>query len=306
MEFAYKEIHYYSTSQDFYEFDKSEYTEYKIISVEGYYADRWYRFTLDEDYELYNNGIRWLDSGKFPEPPPVSISTNGNIPFEITYLYEVTPVEAMSASVFPFMQTDGVYMTIIRAFGDEIQRIYEQKNGILREHDFNEADGTELEYMASWYNVTRSSGESDENLRGRLLEFLESYGSSGTIEAITSAVEAYTGTSPDIIELWQSVSYFNYNIDDYNDINLSPDQWRTYLFEGGNPDDVYTFQAYFYDPLFQLNTFFCILPYSVIIQYGLDNIKTIIQKAKAAGVQGYLGWLLDESFDNLDNWEVAF
>jgi hypothetical protein len=120
---------------------------------------------------------------------------------------------------------------------------------------------------------------------------------------VSAAVEAYTGTTPEIAELFFDISYFNYNADDYAQIE-NPDQWRVYLFEGGAPDpDEYTYQAYFWDPLYQLNTFFCILPYSVISEYGVDNIKIILDKAKSAGVTGYLGWLIDEDFsETLNDW----
>lgn len=305
MEVVYKEIHYYSSGSDFYMFEKHQFTEYEVLLVEGFLADRWHTFIQDTDYELFNNGIRWLSTGDNPEPPPSFISAVGNIPFEISYLYETKPINAMIQTVFPFMAEDGKYITFIKSLGAQVQRLYETKHGMTREHDLNTSDGVELDYLASWYNVTRSSGETDEALRGRLQEFLGSYVSSGTVIGIETAVESYTGVTPDITELWQSVSYFNYNIDDYNDINLSPDQWRTYLFAGGTPDNVYTYQAYFYNPLFQLNTFFCILPFDTINEYGLENIKQIVQSAKAAGVQGYVGWLVDETFETLDDWEVV-
>jgi hypothetical protein len=176
---------------------------------------------------------------------------------------------------------------------------------VIRGRDVNKALGKHLEYLGSWFDISRFSGETDEALRGRILEYLTSYVSSGTIDSISAAVEAYTGTVPEITELWQSISYFDYNQDDY-DNQLSPDQWRTYLFEGGEPDNTYTFQAYFYDELFQLNTFFCILPFEVMTEFGFDEIKTIIQIAKAAGVQGYLGWFVNEDFadPNTPDWVV--
>jgi len=300
-----KEVHYYSSGQLFYEFDQAEYTEYDIIMVEGYLADRWHTFRKNIDYELFNNGIQWLPSGDRPEPPPSTISTAGNIPFEVTYTYEIPPDAAMVATVYPFIKENGKYMTILRTFGGILMRLYETKNNLLVNHDLDSARGNSLDYLASWYNVERMSTETDEDLRNRLLEFLESYVSAGTTAAIKAAIESYTGEEPSITELWQNLSYFNYNIDDYNDSSIPPDQWRTYLFSGGNPDNVYTFQAYFYDPLFQLNTFFCILTYDTIYTYGLNNIKRLINSVKAAGVQGYVGWLVNENFDNLNDWEVV-
>jgi hypothetical protein len=305
MEVVHKEIHYYSSANTFYEFDKGQYAEYQVMLVEGFLANVWHTFVQETDYELFNNGLRWLPNNNTPEPPPSTISTAGNIPFEISYVYEVDPVSALINTVYPFIDEKGTYIAIIRAFGAQIERFYGIKNGVLEEHDLTKANGNELDYLGTWYNVTRVSDESDEALRGRLLEFLESYVSSGTVNAIIAAVESYTGTPPTITELWRSISYFNYNIDDYNDPSLSPDQWRTYLFAGGTPDNVYTFQAYFYDPLSQLNTFLCILPYAIITEYGLTNIKRIVRRSKAAGVQGYVGWLVNESFENLDDWEVV-
>lgn len=304
MEVVYKEIHRYSSSNTFYIFDKNNQNEYYIMLLEGFLGDRWYTFVNGIDYELFNDGILFLPGGDKPEPPPSSLSSNDTITFEVSYIYDTPPIEAMKQMVYPFMKEEGVYMMIINALGAQIQRLYTTKNSFTKEHDLLTADGIELDYMGKWYDVTRMSDESDEYLRGRLLDFLDSYVSSGTIDTISAAVEAYTGTVPEITELWQSISYFNYNIDDYNDPALSPDQWRVYLFAGGSPDGVYTFQGYFYDPLFQLNMFFCILPYDVITTYGIENIKIVIQRSKAAGVQGYIGWLVNESFDDFNDWDV--
>jgi hypothetical protein len=305
MDVVHKELHYYSSGTDFYKFDKDGYTEYQVFLVEGFLADLWHTFIQGTDYVVFNDGILWIGTDR-PEAPPSFISTAGNIPFEISYVYEVDPIKAMIQTVFPFMDQDGSYIAVIKALGAQINRHYVVKNNVMKERDLTKAGGDELDHLGTWYNVTRLSGESDEGFRGRLLEFLESYVSSGTISGIETAVETFTGTTPDIIELWQNISYFDYNIDDYNDPELSPDQWRVYLFSGGTPDNVYTFQAYFYDPLYQLNTFFCILPYAVITEYGLDAIKRIVNASKAAGVQGYVGWLVNEDFEDLNDWEVAF
>jgi len=306
MEIVSKEVYYYSQANDFYKFIKNQFTEYQILLVEGYLADVWHTFIQGTDYELFNNGLRWLSGGDKPEAPPSFISAAGTIPFEISYVYEKPPVEALIDTVFPFVDQDGAYIAIIKSIGAQIQRQYVIKNNVANEHDFEKSNGEELNHLASWYNITRLSDESDSGLRGRLLDFLNSFVSSGTTDAISAAIEAYTGTVPVITELWQSISYFDYNIDDYSNPTLSPDEWRTYLFAGGIPDNTYTFQAYFYDPLFQLNTFFCILPYEVITEFGLNAIKRLISSTKAAGIQGYIGWLLEENFDAdaLDDWEV--
>lgn len=303
MKVVQREVHDYFIGQSFYEFEKSGNSEYEIYLVEGFSGDVMHTFVQNSDYELFNDGVRWLN-GDIPEDPPASLGLDRTT-FIISYSYEDTPARGMDLSIHPFVKEDGIYVTILHSFAGEIVRMLRLEDGLIRGRDLDKAFGKHLDYLGSWYNITRLSGESDEELRGRLLEYLKSYVSSGTIDSISAAIEAYTGTVPEITELWQSISYFDYNQDDY-DNQLSPDQWRTYLFEGGSPDDTYTFQAYFYDELFQLNTFFCILPFSVITEYGADNIKTVLQASKAAGVQGYLGWLVDEDFadPSTPDWTV--
>ena len=294
MDFVLREVHYLNTGQSFYEFDKDDKCEYEIVLVEGYKGDRKYTFVQNTDYDLFNNGLRWLPSGDLPEAPPSFISASGKIAFEVTYLHEDSPVNAAERSVFPFMKADGIYLTVLRSLTSEIIRIFSVNNGIITSHDMTKSSGTNLDHLATWFDITRFSEESDFMLRGRLSEFLESYVSAGTIDSVSAAIEAYTGIVPTITELWKSVSYFDYNQDDY-DVGLPPDQWRVYLFEGGSPG-TYEQQAYFWDELYQLNTFLCILSYDVITQYGVSNIKVILNKAKAAGVQAYLGWLVEEDF----------
>lgn len=291
---VWKEVHYYNPSVSFYPFDNDG-TEYEVILVEGYKSDRKHTFIKDTDYEVINNGIRWLPGGDRPELPPTAILATGNIPFEVSYVYEATPEYAMKHSIHPFIKDDGMFMTIVRSFASQIMHLFSVKNGVVKDHDITKAYGDALDHLASWFNVTRFSGESDDSLRGRLLEFLNSYVSSGTIDSVKAAVEAYTGVEPDIVELWQNISYFDYNIDDYNN-QLSPDQWRTYLFDGGEPDNVYTFDAYFYDILFKENTFFCILDDDTLSSYDLSDIKNVLNASKAAGVQAYIGWLVNETF----------
>jgi hypothetical protein len=303
MKIAQREVHDYFTGQDFYEFERSDKIEYHILLVEGFVGDLMHTFVYDEDYELFNNGIRWLN-GDRPEEPPVSLGLDRTT-FTVSYLYEETPDTGMSYSIHPFVKEDGSYIAILHALASEMIRLLRVRDGIVRGRDVRRSNGKDLEYLGSWFNIGRFSGETDEELRGRVLEFLNSYISSGTIDSVSAAIEAYTGVVPEITELWQSVSYFDYNQDDY-DNQLAPDQWRTYLFEGGSPDNIYTFQAYFYDELFQLNTFFCILPEETIREFGVDNIKIVLEASKAAGVQAYLGWLIDENFadTSLSDWTV--
>ena len=298
------EVHDYYTGSDFYQFKNTGFIEYQVYLVEGFLGDLMYTFVHGTDYELFNDGIRWLNGDK-PEAPPDTLNLDRTT-FTISYSYEETPEKGMDDYVHPFVNQAGAYITVLHSLAGEIVKVFKMKGNLFREHDLNKALGKSLEYLGSWFNIGRFSGETDEELRGRILEYLNSYVSSGTADSISAAVEAYTGTEPEITELWQSISYFDYNQDDY-DNQLSPDQWRTYLFDGGSPDNVYTFPAYFYDELFQLNTFFCILPFDVITTYGDDNIKTIIQASKAAGVQGYLGWLVEEDFAETDfpDWTVV-
>lgn len=304
--FVSKELHVYDDGTDFYSLDNANKTDYEILLVEGYVGDRFYTFVRNTDYEQFRDGIRWLSDGTTPEPVPSTISASGDSIFEISYTFNETPTSVMAYSVHPHIRENGALMTIIHSFGSEILNVFTKSDTLERDHDMTKSLGSDLDHLATWFDVTRLSGESDVALQSRLLEYLTSYVSSGTIDSVSTAIEAYTDTVPDIIELWQSISYFNYNVDDY-DQGVPPDQWRTYLFNGGLPDNVYTFQAYFYDELFQLNTFFCILDYSVISEVGLSNIKQVLQKAKAAGVQAYLGWLVDEDFEDetLSDWTVV-
>ena len=69
MDVVSKELHYYSSGSDFYEFDKDQYSEYQVFLVEGFLADLWHTFIQGTDYILFNNGIKWIGTDR-PEAPP--------------------------------------------------------------------------------------------------------------------------------------------------------------------------------------------------------------------------------------------
>lgn len=305
MEIVLKEQHIYNPNQSFYRLSKSEKIKYNIILVEGFIGDLFRTFVEDEDYKQVNDGIMWLDDGEIPDIVPSMISSISHRPFEVTYVYENPVYHALLMSLYPFIKEDGRLMAIMNASGSQIVRLFDSMNNVIKGRDVMNSTGTALDHVASWFNLTRSSDETDDNLRGRVQEYLGSYASAGTIESIKTAIEAYTGTEPIILELWQSISYYDYNQDDY-DNQLPPDQYRTYLYEDGTPDNMFTFQAYYYDELFQLNTFYCILPYDIMVGIGIDNIKNVLYDVKASGIQAYLGWLIEEDFADplLPKWTV--
>ena len=305
MEIVQKEQYIYNQGQSFYQLKKSGMMKYGIILVEGFGGDLFKTFVNGTDYRLVNDGIMWLDGDK-PDTVPLILSSIGYRPFEVTYIYENTVDRSLLLSLYPFLKEDGRLMAVMRAGGSQLVRLFSEMNGVVRGRDVSQSTGESLDHLSSWFGITRSSDESDDNLRGRIEEYLGSYSSAGTIDGIVTYIEAYTGTTPEILELWQSVSYYDYNQDDF-DNQLPPDQFRTYLYEGGEPDGVLTFQAYYYDELFQLSTFYCILPYDVIISVGIDNIKNVLYSIKAAGIQAYLGWLIEDDFADplLPKWTVV-
>lgn len=279
--------------------------KYDIVLIEGFTGDLFRTFEEGTDYKQVNDGVIWLSDGETPDIIPSTLSSISYRPFEITYTYENSISYTMLRSLYPFIKEDGRLMAIMNASGSQIVRLFDSMNGVITSRDIVNATGTSIDHLAAWFNLERSSDETDDNLRGRIQEYLGSYTSAGTIDSIKTAIEAYTGTEPTILELWQNVSYYDYNQDDY-DNQLPPDQYRTYLYEGGEPDNVLTFQAYYYDELFQLSTFYCILPYDVIVSVGITNIKNVLYDVKASGIKAYLGWLIEEDFADplLLNWTV--
>jgi len=306
VEITFKEPHLYNQDQSFYRLQNKDKMKYDIVLVEGFSGDIFTTFTNGIDYKQVNDGIMWLSGGSIPDTIPLTLSSISHRPFEVTYVYENPVYRAMLLSLYPFIKEDGRLMAIMNACGSQIIRLFDSMNGIVHNRDIRYVKGDAIDHIATWFGLIRLSDESDDNFRGRVQEYLGSYVSAGTITSIQDAVEAYTGIEPTILELWESVSYYDYNQDDY-DNQLPPDQYRTYLYEGGEPDGVLTFQAYYYDELFQLNTFYCILPYSVIIDIGIDNIKDVLNAVKAAGIQAYLGWLIEDDFADplMSNWTVV-
>lgn len=84
---------------------------------------------------------------------------------------------------------------------DEIEQAIEQ----VRDSHFVElASGKSLDMLAKIFNIKRSAGESDEDLRGRLQVELQRYLSSGTLSDIRNVIEYFTGLQPGEYELLEA------------------------------------------------------------------------------------------------------
>ena len=103
---------------------------------------------------------------------------------------------------------------------------------------------------------------------------------------------------PTILELWENISYYNYDPAD-------PSIQYIYSSKTAPPAETESLKiAHYWDFTNTLNTFYVILPLSIINEYGISTLKDVIDESKASGVVGYLGHLVNEHFtDNADNWE---
>ena len=118
MKIVQKEVHDYFTGQNFYEFEKSGQVEYQIYLVEGFSGDVMHTFVQNTDYELFNDGIQWLN-GDVPEDPPASLGLDKTT-FIISYSYEDTPARGMDLSIHPFVKG----LTFEKIWSNKVEAIF--------------------------------------------------------------------------------------------------------------------------------------------------------------------------------------
>lgn len=293
------EVKFHQSGTDFYEFDNDNQTDYAILFVWGWvnriedFGPIRYTFVKDVDYELFNDGIRWI-SGDMPSAPPSYMGLT-RIPFYISYSFR-RDLSAMTRSyIYPFIR-EGVATMFLDGIANQGDRLHAEQDRVSAMRQMLHSSGEELDLLAAWYNANRLSGESDRSFRSRNQNFLSVYLSSGTKTAIADIIEGFTGTRPEIRELWQNTSYWNYNPEDTSIV-----YYWTSKTESDPQEPVFRW----WDYTFQLATFYVILDLDVITTYGIAALKTLINSSKASGVLGYLGYLVDETFSagNDDNWE---
>jgi len=300
MEFVQDEPHAYTSARLEYQFNKRDQSNYEILYVRGFKVldsgSVNHVFIQGVDYELRDQYVYWLDGDRPSVPPPSSNLTQNW--FYITYVYEKRPEQTIKSSVYPFLKPNGVFTSILDAFGSQIRHVYEKRRGMVRSRSLSYSLGTELDMLGDWYGVTRLDGETDISFRARLFQFFSTYLSSGNKEAISNVIEAVTGTVPTILELWENTSYYNYDPAD-------PSIQYVYSSKTNPPAETESLKiAHYWDFTNTLNTFYVILPLSVINEYGISTLKDIIDESKASGVVGYLGYLVNEDFAvDASNWE---
>lgn len=300
MEFVQDEPHAYTSARLEYQFDKRDQSNYEILYVRGFKVidsgSVNHVFIQGVDYELRSQCVYWLDGDRPSVPPPASGMTQNW--FYITYVYERRPEQTIKSSVYPFLKPNGVFTSVLDAFGSQIRHVYEKRRGMVRSRSLSYSIGAELDMLGGWYGVTRLDGETDISFRARLFQFFSTYLSSGNKEAISNVIEAVTGTVPTILELWENTSYYNYDPAD-------PSIQYIYSHKTNPPAETESLKiAHYWDFTNTLNTFYVILPLSIINEYGISTLKDVIDESKASGIVGYLGHLVNEHFtDSADNWE---
>ena len=63
--------------------------------------------------------------------------------------------------------------------------------------------GRTLDYVAQMFNVARTSGESDDSLRSRIMTQIKRYYSCGTLADIRDVIEYFTGLLGDQVRIWE-------------------------------------------------------------------------------------------------------
>lgn len=294
------EVHFYDDSVMSYPFDIADSNDFKILHVWGWvnrtgqeYGPTRHVFTRDVDFELFNNGIKWL-SNDVPVAPPSYMGIS-RTPFYISYAFKRDMSKRIRSYLYPFMK-EGVTTGWVDGIARQADKILEEGQRIQRSRSIIHSNGEELDLLANWFDRERIAGESDLSFRSRNLNF-EFYLSSGTKNSIMDIVEIFTGTRPEIAELWQETSYWNYNPNDPSIVYY----WASRDHPELNQEPVFRW----WDFTFQISTFYVILDLDVINTYGITSLKLLINSLKAAGVEGYLGYLVDETFSagNDDNWE---
>jgi len=296
MEIVQEELHHYSSGVSEYQLKVLNYCGYKILYVRGFKTldsgSVHHMFDNGTDYEQRGDKLYWLGTGDLPAVPPPVLGYE-YIPFWITYVYEKRPESTIKSSIYPFIGTDSVLTSVVTAFGTQIYRSYKKREKAVRSMALSTSTGEELDLLGGWYDTTRFDGESDLSFRSRLQEFLSTFLSSGTPESIISLMERMTGKTPTIEELWEQTSYYDYNPSDAS---------MVYVYDDGASSNIARYFSFVNQPA----TFYVIFKtedYSVFPTYGAYNLKKSLNLAKAEGVTGYLGYLVDEAFGtNDDNW----
>jgi hypothetical protein len=294
------EVHYYEDGIMFYPFNNRRQSEYIILHIWGWvnrigidHGPTRYSFVLGTDYELFNDGVRWL--GNFTPIPPPSYMGISKTPFYVSYAFKIDLSKQIRSCLYPFVR-EGLATGWVDGIAVQANKILQEGLNIQSARSILRSGGDELDLLSAWFNRERLPGESDESYRSRNINF-ELYFSSGTKTAIADVIEAYTGVRPEIVELWQQTSYWNYNPNDPSIVYY----WASRDHPELNQEPIFRWWSYTY----QLSTFYVIMDLDMINNYGISAIKRLIDNAKAAGVAGYLGYLVDETFENGndDHWE---
>lgn len=293
------EAQFYEADTMFYPFENSNENEYTILHVWGWvsrtgqeFGPTRYTFVRDVDYELFNDGIRWIGTD-LPSSPPSYMGV-ARTPFYVSYAFKRNLSKRIRSYIYPFVR-EGAATGWLDGIARQGKRIYAEGQRISFMRSITRSSGEELDLLGDWFNRARLSGESDESYRSRNINF-QLYLSSGTKDSIADVIEQYTGTRPEIYELWQQTSYWNYNPNDPSIV-----YYWTSKYDTEHQEPVFRW----WDFTFQLSTFYVILDLAVINSYGVEALKRLIDNSKAAGVSGYLGYLVDETFaaGNDDNWD---
>lgn len=294
------EVHFYDEDTMFYSLDNDLESGYLLLHLWGWvnrtgqeYGPTRYTFVRGTDYELFNDGVRWLGNDT-PIAPPSYMGVS-RTPFYVSYAFKRNLSKRIRSYIYPFIREGAVtgWVDGIAGHGDQI---LQEGLRIRDARSILKSGGDELDLLSAWFNRDRLPGESDESYRSRDLNF-EIYLSAGTKDSIANVIEQYTGTRPEIVELWQQTSYWNYNPNDPSIVYY----WASRDHPELNQEPLFRW----WDYTFQLSTFYVIMDLNIINSYGIEALKRLIDNAKAAGVLGYLGYLVDDTFSagNDDNWE---
>jgi hypothetical protein len=98
---------------------------------------------------------------------------------------------------------------LAKTFAQEYELADEEIANLLLEIQVSTATGLYLEDIARLFRLYRESGETDEQLRARILAYWESFSGGGTLDAIKKAVASATGKTADDI-----------SIDEYADMKI--------------------------------------------------------------------------------------
>lgn len=294
MEIVHEELHFYDSGTSGYQLKRENFCGYQILYVKGFKTldsgSVYHWFVNGSDYEQRGDKLYWLGTGDLPAVPPPVLGYEYT-PIWITYVYEKRPESTIRSSIYPFILKDTVLTSVVTACGTQSLRAFKMREKMIRSRSLSTSTGTELDLLGGWYNTTRYDGESDLNFRARLQEFLSTFLSSGTSSSIISLMERLTGATPTIEELWAQTSYYDYDPDDAS---------STFVYDDGASSNIARYFSFINQP----STFYVVFDpadYDIFPTYGPYALKKTLNLAKAEGVTGYIGYLVDESFGTDDN-----